>query len=313
MARVYILISDHDAQFGDDLQTVLSEHNHRVQSSIYKETGTNNFHEDIYQSISQVDVLVIVAPKDFSDLRATENEFKRVKDYFSQLGLLEIVEIRLIENGDIEIVSSFERRRCEGHDLDEVGTVIGNALRYRTDRQRQKSELRQAVEASAAEFIEKSQKNLKERETRNRNYAHTWYVFACVVLLVGVALSLWRLGEVNKAQSNVYSLLEVGLLGLISMGLIIAIAKFSFTLGKSYMVESLRNADRSHAISFGEFYLKSFGANSDWSELKEAFQHWNIDSGSVFSEQQSADFDPKLIETASALAKVMVDSSKKVK
>ena len=103
------------------------------------------------------------------------------------------------------------------------------------------------------------------------------------------------------------------MLGLISMGLRIAIAKFSFTLGKSYMVESLRNADLSHAIPFGEFYLKSFGANSDWSELKEAFQHWNIDSGSVFSEQQSADFDPKLIETASTLAKVMVDSSKKVK
>jgi hypothetical protein len=72
------------------------------------------------------------------------------------------------------------------------------------------------------------------------------------------------------------------------------------------MVEALRNADRSHAISFGEFYLQAYGTDTDWAELKEAFQHWNIDSGSVFADQKTSDFDPKLLEAAVALAKVML-------
>ena len=128
-------------------------------------------------------------------------------------------------------------------------------------------------------------------------------------MISGVGQSLWRVNNVDYSNSNIYSLIEVIFLGAISVGIILAIAKLAFTLGKSYMVESLRSADRSHAISFGEFYLKSYGNDSEWSELKEAFQHWNIDSGSVFSDQKTADFDPKMIETAMALAKLMTDKA----
>lgn len=77
------------------------------------------------------------------------------------------------------------------------------------------------------------------------------------------------------------------------------------------MVEALRNADRSHAISFGEFYLNAFGEDLEWKEVKEAFQHWNIDRGSSFLTQDSAQFDPKLFETAVELAKVLRGSDAK--
>lgn len=62
------------------------------------------------------------------------------------------------------------------------------------------------------------------------------------------------------------------------------------------MVESLRNSDRIHAISFGEFYLKAYQEKADWKEIKEAFQHWNIDGGSSFNSQNANDFDPKIFK-----------------
>ena len=96
----------------------------------------------------------------------------------------------------------------------------------------------------------------------------------------------------------------------IGVGLTLAFSRLSFTLGKAHMVEALRNADRKHAISYGEFYLNAKGKDIDWSELKEAFQHWNIDKGSAFSLQNSDDFDPKLLEKALELAKVLSNNSK---
>ena len=66
-----------------------------------------------------------------------------------------------------------------------------------------------------------------------------------------------------------------------------------------------------HAISFGKFYLRVFGSNASWPEVKEAFQHWNIDRSSTFSNLATSEFDPKMFESLIELAKVV--SSEKAK
>jgi hypothetical protein len=76
------------------------------------------------------------------------------------------------------------------------------------------------------------------------------------------------------------------------------------------MVESLRNADRIHAISFGQFYLKAFGEHAEWAEIKEAFQHWNIDKGSSFMQQEAKDINPEILKTALEIAKSMSPKGK---
>lgn len=73
-------------------------------------------------------------------------------------------------------------------------------------------------------------------------------------------------------------------------------AKYAFSLGKSHSIESLKSSDRIHAIRFGEFYLRAFNDKTTWSELKEVFQHWNIDRNSSFSSFNVSHFDPKMFE-----------------
>lgn len=49
------------------------------------------------------------------------------------------------------------------------------------------------------------------------------------------------------------------------------------------MRESLKNADRMHAINFGNFYVQSYGAAAEWTQVKEAFENWNITSSNAFT------------------------------
>ena len=65
------------------------------------------------------------------------------------------------------------------------------------------------------------------------------------------------------------------------------------------MSESLKIADRIHAISFGKFYLQIFKNNLNPNDIKEIFRDWNINNQeNNFSKQNSDDYDPKLLEKA---------------
>jgi hypothetical protein len=94
----------------------------------------------------------------------------------------------------------------------------------------------------------------------------------------------------NWSSSFAFAVVEV-----ITIGLLAACAKYAFSLGKAYMSESLKSADRIHAIEFGRFYLQAFGETATGPEVKEAFQHWNIDRNSTFSSLDSAQIDPQII------------------
>ncbi len=165
-------------------------------------------------------------------------------------------------------------------------------------------EKRAQVKKSAATYIESTQMALRERENHFKQWADTWYMISYVSLGGALGLSIWKGAGVISITSG-FSLTGYLLANLVTAVLFIAISKLAFTLAKGYMVESLRNADRSHAISFGEFYLNAFEEKIEWSEVKDVFQHWNIDRGSSFTSQEATQFDPKLLETALEIAKVL--------
>lgn len=79
------------------------------------------------------------------------------------------------------------------------------------------------------------------------------------------------------------------------------LAKYAFLLGNSYMQEALKNADRRHAINFGKFYLESYGAAAEWSQVKEAFEHWNITGSNAFKRAEESMPDISALEKAVSL------------
>jgi hypothetical protein len=171
--------------------------------------------------------------------------------------------------------------------------------------------MRERVEKNAATFIEKSLTELRTRERTNRRIAYVWYVSAYVFLLLGILFGFYRATQLEQVQKNWAAVGELFVLSVIVVGFLVGAAKLSFMLGKGFMVEALRSADRIHAISFGEFYLNAFGEQAQWAEVKEAFQHWNIDRGSSFITQTTKEFDPQVLEMAVEIAKAISQRSAK--
>jgi len=62
------------------------------------------------------------------------------------------------------------------------------------------------------------------------------------------------------------------------------------------MSESLKIADRIHAISFGKFYLQVFNQQINPGEIKDIFRDWNINNQSNNFSTQTTDYDPKLFD-----------------
>jgi hypothetical protein len=200
-------------------------------------------------------------------------------------------------------------------DVEDVALEIASALERVAGRQQareeKKEEVRSRVETNASIFIEKSLIDLKNRESQYRRAAKYWYGVAYGTLAIGLAIALWRALTLPGHLSNWFDLAGFAAIGAVVLGLLVAVARFAFMLGKSYMVEALRNSDRIHAISFGEFYLRAFPDQLEWSQVKDAFQHWNIDKGSSFLGQTSQDFDIEVFKAAVAIAESLKTSKEK--
>lgn len=171
---------------------------------------------------------------------------------------------------------------------------------------------RQQIEKNASVYIQDATGRLQARERNNKIIGTTWYIAGFITLIFGIWYAVSGLKNINLLDdTNYWTYVLVILKSIIVIGLLIACSKYAFNLGKSYMHEAMKNADRIHAISFGEFYLKAFGdkINSP-SEVKEIFQHWNIDKSSSFLKMDSNSFDPKFNENLIEIIKLLTEKVK---
>ncbi|MEM9558027.1 MAG: toll/interleukin-1 receptor domain-containing protein [Acidobacteriota bacterium] len=191
----------------------------------------------------------------------------------------------------------------------EAAELIDQASASILGRQLADEEKREAVRVqvkeTAAEYIQASLDELRDRESRYRRTAHWWYLSGYSSLVVGIAVAVWRATQGFPEDTSWPTYAQFFTLIVVAIALLGAIARFSFLLGKSYAVEALRNSDRIHAIRFGEFYLNAFGPDVDWGEVKEAFQHWNIGAGSAFAEQKVSDINPEVLGRIADIAKII--------
>ena len=152
------------------------------------------------------------------------------------------------------------------------------------------------IEKSAASYVEESINQLEKRERNLKFQALIWHILGFLSLISGISIGLYFLNS-NSFDNNSNGVLVYQVVkSLFIIGLLVACARYTFLLGKSYMNESLKNADRIHAISFGKFYLQVFGTNIKPEDLKEIFKDWNASKDSAFASLNSADFDPKYLE-----------------
>lgn len=202
---------------------------------------------------------------------------------------------RLQQEIQLGTISS-ENHRVELEKLKNALLEFINKIRSLPKREKEQKEKQEQIERSAASFVEESIDALNRRERILKIQAIAWYLIGFAALISGVFVAVYYINFNTIETDSVVKIIYQIFKSIFVIGLLVAASRYAFNLGKTYMNEALKNADRIHAISFGKFYLQVFGADVKSDDLKEVFKDWNTNQESPFVRLDSSEFDPKMLE-----------------
>lgn len=310
MAKIFISYSNQDAQIAQYITERINEAGHTTFIEDSDIPPGMNFGEAITNALVDTDIVIILYTKNAVISSWVNYEMNTAFGYLKERGKPRIIPVVFDDVIELpDILKNIIHIRASRDMIDYLATNLINSInrligeiKAKSD---EKKEVQQRVEKVAADYIKKSLEELKEREGNYRNLAYICYILAYLPLIACAIYTIWRASVNINSSLTLTAQIQFNIISVIAISLIIGISRFAFILGKSFMVESLRNADRIHAISFGEFYLNAYGEKAEWEEVKEAFQHWNIDKGSYFINQNVNDYDPELMKNAIELLKLI--------
>jgi len=295
--RIFLAYAVQDLQIASTVSSALRELGYEVvRAETFLEPG-DDIEARIKAELERSDALLILWSRHGAK---SGNLIMELGFFLGVSGSKPLLPVILDDSEPPPSLASRSYFRVQGKDPEDIALRIAEALSKlegaAKQAKRNAEARKQEVERSAGAYIEQSLAALTVRERRYQRWAIGCYVLGYLTLVGGLAYALYRLVDASPTFTDVPQALYVSVLTITAIGFLAAASKFAFVLGRSFMVEALRNHDRTHAIKFGEFYLKAYGEHAVWSDLKEAFQHWNLDSGSTFKDQKEESVDPQVLK-----------------
>lgn len=303
MAKIYISYSHIDKQQVTRLTNALRELGHEilVDSEVMK-VG-QDFRKTLLSALKSADGCIVFITENSLKSNYVLSEIGAARAFVEETDYKKFL-IPIIY-GDIEIPNIIQDLYCvmlnDGNfnaSVKLIDQTIATSYGRKEAVEEKENNQREKIESKAGDYIDLAISELKKRERGNSIIAHVWYIIGFSTLLTGVVFAVMGLQSLEKVVAQNYWLYVIMIFkSLIIVGLLIACSKYAFELGKTHMNEALRNADRTHAISFGKFYLQAFGDRiASPEEIKDIFQNWNIDKDSAFQKLDSNNYDPKLVD-----------------
>lgn len=309
MAKILFSYTIKDIELVKDLELRLENDGYTVIKLHEEPMMGRTINERILTALKETDVFIPIITKDTS--QNVLLEASQAIGYGQEKKRLSIIPI-VFDGVEIpNLLATVQVLKASSEDLDDTANKISHYISHYLGEsqaiEEEKKETIARLTENSETYIRESISRLEAKEKNYRNIAYLCY-FLCGVSLIGAIIFLLFKGATllnPKTELTTSEQIQLGLLGIVLLALIISISRYLFLIGKSFMVESLRNSDRIHAISFGEFYLKAYGDKVEWNEVKEAFQHWNIDGGSSFITQSATEFDPEIFKNIIEFTKMI--------
>lgn len=314
MATIYISYSTKDNDIALKLTKELKDLGHDILIDTQELTPGIDWRKKITGALKSADGIITLITGNSINSQFVMSEIGAARTYIDIDNGKFFIPVIF---GNLEIPLVLQDIQCLFADINsikETALKINQAitsLYFRQEaEQEKKAKQIEKIETNASKYVEDAMTRLRFRESRNKMIGNVWYSLGFLSLLSGVIFGVLGITEflsVEKITADVQWTIVVilAIKTAVIIGLLIACSKYSFTLGKSYINEALKNADRSHAISFGKFYLDAYGSKAKWEDLKEAFQYWNINNESSFSKLDTNQFDPKFVELVVELSKII--------
>ncbi|MBB5214415.1 hypothetical protein [Parapusillimonas granuli] len=177
-------------------------------------------------------------------------------------------------------------------------------LELALEKERYNEESRKKIERTSKDYVADALETLDQKEAQFHKMSKIWSGIGAGSLVAAIAFFAYVTlsTAISVPDPVTWEFLAFAVFkGLVAIALLAGLAKYSFVLGNSYMQEALKNGDRRHAINFGKFYLESYGAAAEWSQVKEAFEHWNITGTNAFKRSDDSMPDIGALEKAIGL------------
>jgi hypothetical protein len=316
MAKLYISYNHRDTDLALKITQGLRKLGHIISIDIESVSAGEDWRKKLNKELTSADGIVVLVSENSLSSQYVASEIGTARTLTETQRNKFLIPVII---GDIEIPQILQDILClrasnSNEIIQKVDNTITKLIAIREEETRAKEETRERIELSANKYVQDVLKALDIREKKNKRIGLVWYIVGFIALLAGVSFGIigfWSVSSLTTVE--ITKVILISLKSIIIIGLLIALSKYSFTLGKSYTNESLKNADRIHAISFGDFYLKAFSDRVNFAELKEVFQHWNINNDSFFSKLNTKDFDPKILENLIELTKAFSSKGMKEK
>jgi hypothetical protein len=334
MAKIYISYNQQDSPLARELAYALQQRGHQVAIDIDSLAPGADWRAVLNDALKQSDAFVAILTQAAMKSQYVASEIGAARAYAQAAGEMLVIPVIADDMAIPPFVSDLFAIVAPDRDTAKIIGEIERALTSfavsKAAREKKQEDRKQQLETNAATYVEETMTSLLKNESRDRLRATIWYSAGLFALCAGIAFGFWTLRDVvigtatqtvgpgstvkgaDSALAIEWLVFARALLkAAVIVGLLVAVTKYCFTLGKAYMSEALKSADRIHAISYGRFYLRAFGAYADPQQLKDVFQYWNIDRPSAFSTTTTDQFDPKYAEAIIELAKAFNKSAEK--
>lgn len=326
MARIYLsgqrINNDRDFKLFRELSYRLTEKGHDIIQDDFELGKDIEF--SFKRALNIADVIIPIITNNSLNSKMFYSELIQLRNYASHTEnklLIPILSPNVPLDALPESLLSVNVIRLEGESTkeldfivrridDSINSFLGKRIAYEEKTQ----EIKEKIEDSAPGYISQTITELTSRERYQKNIAFFWYLLGFFSLIGGVGVAVWFAnngltsfdGKENWSLTIFYAIKSFFIIILL-----IASSKYCFNLAKSYMSESLKIADRIHAISFGKFYLQVFNQQINPGEIKDIFRDWNINNQANNFSTQTTDFDPKLFDKVLDIVNKIKGSDKK--
>lgn len=313
--RFYISHSQKDEEIAIQFLSELRHAGHEVVRQSSAVSPGQGWRNPLVEALKTADVLVVLLTASSSRAAFLQSEVGTARAFVETYGDKLIIPvlwdaIELPEPvKDLLAVDALDHNVF--HATKQINQAIDAFYGRRAAEVQKEVEVKERIEQNVAVYVDEAVEDLKRRERSNRRRADIWYWLGYFTLIGGIGFGIYGVVQIATADQQWSRFAYLTLKSAIIIGLLLACSKYSFSLGKSYMLEALRSADRIHAIGFGRFYLRAYGLKTSWGELKEVFQNWNIDRPGHFAASDSNHFDPKFVEAFVEIAKALAAKSGK--
>jgi hypothetical protein len=254
--KVFISYSHNDNQIARQISHSLEEFGFEVFYDEKISLGSNVFKE-LQTNLLTSDAFIVLVSNNSNNSQSVKQELVSAIAYQQERKKPLITPIVI---GDVEVPQILSRIRylqySQDDDFNNIINLIVEELNFYKGRKLAKyDEYKESIEkvkSSLAEYINDTFKILEKKERNNKIIAYFCYLGSIMVVILSIIFATFKITNVITMFSLVQCI-QVIISNIVAVAMLIALSRLLFILGKSFMVESIRNADRIHAISFGSF------------------------------------------------------------